>query len=147
MASLAQIEWLKTAHEAAKKAGHKWPECAACEAAVETGWGQHIPHGSNNVLGIKAYRGWTGKTTRAKGTEQAPTGEWSAPEQDSWCVFPTMEDCFREQMKILAETRYQKALAATTPEAYITEECRVWSTGILKGQAVLQVYHAHKADL
>jgi proteasome lid subunit RPN8/RPN11 len=54
-----------------------------------------------------------------------------------------MADCFAEQMKILQEPRYAKAMAAATPEDYILEECKVWSTGLQKGQQVLSIYHLH----
>lgn len=139
-----QIQFLKTAFAAATEAQHKWPAAAAAEAAQETGWGEHTPPNSNNVLGIKAYKGWTGKKVSANGTEQNKDGSWTGPQSDLWCTFPDMSGCFAEQMKILQEPRYAKAMAATTIEDYITEECRVWSTGILKGQAVLSIYHAHK---
>jgi len=138
-----QIDFLKTAKVAAESAGHKWPGAAAAESAQETGWGPHTPPNSNNVLGIKAYRGWTGKKVSANGTEQNPDGNWTGPQKDLWCVFPDLAGCFAEQMKILQEPRYAKAMSASTIEDYIIEECRVWSTGILKGQSVLAIYKAH----
>lgn len=143
MASPEQLAWLASAYEAARSVNHKWPGAAAAESAVETGWGAHIPPKSNNVLGIKAYRGWMGSAVSATGTEQTKAGDWSGPQLDLWCVFPSMAACFAQQMKILQEPRYELAMAATTIEDYITKECRIWSTGILKGQAVLQIYHAH----
>lgn len=125
-------------------AAHKWPGCAAAEAAMETGWGEHIPKNSNNVLGIKAYKGWTGPIVYANGTEQSPNGEWTAEQLDGWCVFASPQECFAEQMKILQEPRYAAAMAATTPENYIMAECRVWSTGILKAEGVLTIWRCHK---
>jgi hypothetical protein len=132
-------------YEAAKAAGHKWPNAAACEAAVETGWGEHMPPNSNNVLGIKRYDGWQGPVVGANGTEQNKDGSWTGPQADQWCVFESPEACFAQQMIILKEPRYAAAMEASTVESYIIEECSIWSTGILKGQAVLQTYNAHKA--
>lgn len=144
MLSPAQISYLKTAFAAATEAQHKWPAAAAAESAQETGWGVHMPPDSNNVLGIKAYKGWAGKKVSADGTEQNTNGTWTGPQADLWCAFACMADCFREQVRILQEPRYALAMSATTIEGYIVEECKVWSTGILKGQSVLAIYHAHK---
>jgi hypothetical protein len=117
---------------------------AACEAAIETGWGQHMPADSNNVLGIKNFRGYTGPVARADGTEQLPGGKWTAPTEDEWGMFKTTEACFVEQLLILREPRYAPAVAASTIEAYIIAECAIWSTGLAKGTSVIQTYHAHK---
>ena len=143
MASPEQLAWLASAYEAARSVNHKWPGACAAEAAAESGWGVHVPPNSNNYLGIKAYKGWMGPAVSANGTEQYADGHWSGPQLDLWCVFPSMAACFAQQMKILQEPRYELAMAATTIEDYIVKECHIWSTGILKGQAVLQIYHAH----
>ena len=144
MASSQQITWLTQMFQAASAANHKWPAAAACEAVIETGWGLHTPPSSNNVLGIKAYRGWTGPVVGASGTEQNPDGTWTGPQSDYWCVFTSPQACFAEQMLILQEPRYASAMAAVTIEMYITLECAVWSTGLTKGQAVLETYNAHR---
>lgn len=144
MATQQQLDFLKQAYEAAKSANHRWPACAAAEACAETGWGQHMPPNSNNVLGIKVYKGWKGPAVGANGTEQSTDGKWSGPQADMWCVFSTIADCFREQVKILQEPRYALAMAATSPQSYIVAESHIWSTGLAKGQTVLSIYNAHK---
>ncbi len=144
MASPAQLLFLTQMFQAAKDAQHKWPAAAACEAVCETGWGAHTPSGSHNVLGIKAYHGWTGPTVGAAGTEQNKDGSWTGPQPDRWCVFDSPASCFRQQMLILQEPRYAAAMEAPSIESYIAAECAIWSTGILKGQQVLQTYNAHK---
>jgi flagellar protein FlgJ len=49
------------------------PETIIAHAALETGWGQHLPVGSSgtshNLFGIKAGRGWTGAAADAVTTE------------------------------------------------------------------------------
>jgi flagellum-specific peptidoglycan hydrolase FlgJ len=147
MVSPQQIAWLKRMYAAAQGAGHKWPAAAACEAAAETGWGAHMPPNSNNVLGIKKFNGWTGPVVGAPGTEQNKDGSWSGRQADLWCVFASPQACFAQQVSILKEPRYAKAMAATTVEDYITEECHVWSTGQAKGQVVTRILHAHAKDL
>jgi hypothetical protein len=102
-----------------------------------------MPPGSNNVLGIKAYRGWLGPTIDSTGTEQAANGTWTGPQDDVWCVFDSPTACFEEQMKILLEPRYAAALEAPTIQSYIISESAVWSTGLSKGMAVLTVYNSH----
>lgn len=139
-----QQQFLLDMYEEAKIANHKWPQAAAAESVVETGWGAHIPANSFNVLGIKAYRGWTGPIVGATGTEQNTDGSWTGPQADQWCVFPTYAACFAEQMLILQEPRYAAAMEAPTVEAYIVAECAIWSTGQQKGQAVLATLNAHR---
>lgn len=139
--------FLMAMYSAATRANHKWPKAAACEAAVETGWGAHIPKGSNNVLGIKAYRGWSGPTVTANGTEQLASGKYTGPQSDLWCVFEDTTACFAEQMLILKEPRYAAAMESPTVEAYIIAECAIWSTGHEKGALVLQIYNQHKDEI
>lgn len=144
MASAEQLQVLQEMFRCAQQAGHKWPAAAACEAMDETAWGKDFPAGSYNVLGIKAYPGWTGPTVTADGTEQNPNGSWTGPQVDRWCKFESFVDCFKEQMLILAEPRYAAAMEAPTIEEYIVAECAIWSTSQQKGQAVLEIYRAHR---
>jgi hypothetical protein len=156
------ITYLQTMYAAAFAAAQAytpWPlgitmqeyaECAACEAAEETGWGKYLPKGSNNELGIMQLGQWAGPSVTADGTEQEPDGVWDPAKPDKWCVFPDAQTCFSEQLKILATAKshggallYAAALAATTPEDYITAECHVWSTGLAKGQQVTIIYENH----
>jgi hypothetical protein len=165
MASPAQLANLKQAYEAALTAAtgkpiflvpppwllkitpEQYAQCAACEAMAETGWGAHVPNGSLNWLGIKAYKGWTGPVVGAAGTEQNPDGTWTGPQSDLWCVFPSLEACFAEQLMILQEPRYAAACEATTPMQYIVAECAVWSTGQQKGATAVQIFNSHAQSL
>jgi flagellum-specific peptidoglycan hydrolase FlgJ len=151
MASPQQLMFLQVAKHAATQAGHRWPGCAAAEAAAETGWGADLPPGSNNFLGIKPPHDWKGKVVYSNGTEQRKDGSWTGPQHDAWCVFPTMADCFAQQMSILQTAKnldgtliYADALAATTPETYIAAECKHWSTSQAKTDTVLTIYHSHQ---
>jgi hypothetical protein len=159
MASPAQLQWLASTYQSALRAAtayspwtlgitpQQYAGCAAAEAAVETGWGAHLPPSSDNVLGIKAYDGWNGPVVGADGTEQARDGSWSGPQLDKWCVFATTDDCFAQQLRILQEARYAGARAAQGPLTYIALECAVWSTGQAKGEIVTQIYQAHASGL
>jgi flagellar protein FlgJ len=49
------------------------PDGLIAQAALETGWGRHVPHGggvsSNNLFGIKAGTTWTGTSVQAATSE------------------------------------------------------------------------------
>ena len=122
---------------------------AVCEATAETGWGQHEPPGSLNVLGIKHMKGdgWTGKVVGADGTEQNPNGSWTGKQPDMWRVYPTYEACFADQCRILQEPRYRVAMASVTAEGYIQAECETWSTSQAKGTVVTGIFVGHGGTL
>lgn len=155
MATSAQLAWLSRIYASALQAATAYapwtlgitPEqyagCAAAEAAAETGWGEHMPAYSENVLGIKAYKGWNGRVVAADGTEQNKDGSWTGPQHDLWCGFNSTDDCFSQQLMILQEPDYRVALQAEMPEDYIIRECAIWSTGLQKGQTVSTIYHSH----
>ncbi|HZU08351.1 MAG TPA: glucosaminidase domain-containing protein, partial [Pseudacidobacterium sp.] len=49
-----QETFLQKAYQAAAAAGHIFPEYAACEAALESGWGlSHLATEANNLFGQK----------------------------------------------------------------------------------------------
>jgi flagellum-specific peptidoglycan hydrolase FlgJ len=135
--------WLASMLPHAKASGHKWPAAAVAEAAVETGWGEHYVHQSNNVLGIKAFGSWKGPKFAAPGTEQNKDGSYTVPASMMWRGYPSFDACFADQMVILHEPRYAAALAASTIQAYILEECAIWSTGQEKGKDVLLTFRSH----
>lgn len=55
-------------YAAAKEAGSKWPECAAAQWALESGWGKHTS-GVNNFFGLKG----SGSTVN---TQEFINGKW-----------------------------------------------------------------------
>jgi hypothetical protein len=129
-----------------------YPGAAAAEAWNETGgWPpKKLPDmpmlgttPSYNCLGIKLFKGWTGRAVSADGTEQLQDGEWTGEQLDSWCVFDSFEACFAQQLIILQEARYAAARAATTIDEYISVESGIWSTDKQKGSDVLATYNAH----
>ncbi len=51
---MIQDEFLSKACAAARSAGHIFPEYAACEAALESGWGMSgLAQKANNLFGQK----------------------------------------------------------------------------------------------
>lgn len=144
-----------------------YPGCAAAEAWCETGGTTQLKlprladgTSSYNCLGIKAGRGYTGKTVTADGTEQLATGAFTDPTPMNWRVYAGFAECFADQLKILHTQRdavspgsgqsglhYQKALDAGTAEEYIATEPWEWSTNQQKSADVLATYRAHIAVL
>ncbi|MFK7955622.1 MAG: flagellar assembly peptidoglycan hydrolase FlgJ [Lysobacterales bacterium] len=64
---------LPAARTAAKALGID-PSVIIAQAALETGWGQHVPQksngaSSNNLFGVKSSSGWRGDTTQHQTTE------------------------------------------------------------------------------
>ena len=137
-------------HQAAKAAGHIFPEAAACEGVVETTWGTSKLYTEDlNVFGMKQHE------HPIYGTVVVPTkeflhGEWmtiNAP----FVKYPDLASCFADRMDTLrrlapAYPHYAAALKATTPEQYLTEVSASWSTGPKRGQDCITVLHLH-ADL
>ncbi len=146
-----QNEFLLKAVAAARAAGHLFPEYAACEAALESGWGlSHLAVEANNLFGQKqAHPPLPNTETMALPTREFLHGAWVAV-QANWVRFPDWASCFRERMALLraladAWPNYAAALRATSGEQFITEVSRTWSTDPQRAGKVLAVYDCHRA--
>jgi flagellum-specific peptidoglycan hydrolase FlgJ len=65
-----------------------------------------------------------------------------------WPIFSNWAECFSERMNTLHRiSRYAPSLAAKTPEEFITLVSEAWATDPHRGEAVLETYKAHLADL
>lgn len=101
------------ARQAAEELGAE-PRALVAQAALETGWGQHVirdgaGESSNNLFGIKAGPGWEGDTVRV------PTLEFreGVPEREmaSFRKYDSLEDGFRDYVRFLEDNpRYREAL-------------------------------------
>lgn len=147
--STPQQEFLLRAAAAARAAGHLYPHFAACEAALESGWGHsQLAVEANNLFGQKqAHPPLSGTETLALPTREFLHGAW-VPVQASWVKFSDWESCFRERMSLLrslarAWPNYRVALAAKTGEQFITAVSRTWSTDPARAGKVLALYDAH----
>jgi flagellum-specific peptidoglycan hydrolase FlgJ len=147
----AQNEFLLKAAAAARAAGHLFPDFAACEAALESGWGlSHLAIEANNLFGQKqAHPPLPGTETLSLPTREFLHGAWVVV-QAAWVKFPSWESCFLERMALLrsladAWPNYRAALAAKTGEQFVTEVSRSWSTDPARAGKVLAVYDDHRA--
>src|SRR5579872_123560 len=98
--NVLQKDWLDRTVEAAKKGGHIFPEMAACEAALESGYGtSQLAVKDNNLFGMKQHQ------HPVYGTERLPTrefenGQWKVIEAE-WVHYPDYDSCFRDRMLTL----------------------------------------------
>ena len=112
------------ARAAAEKIGVS-PAVLVAQAALETGWGKHVPKAadgtsSNNLFGIKSGQGWHGPQV------SVPTVEYrdgiASREHASFRAYPSIAASFDDYAKLISQhPRYQQALAkAGDPAAYLT---------------------------
>jgi flagellum-specific peptidoglycan hydrolase FlgJ len=145
-----QEDFLRKSSDAAKAAGHIFPEYAACEAALESGWGMSQLAGrANNLFGQKqAHPALPGTETISLPTREYLHGAW-ATVQANWIMFSGWQACFEGRMRLLgslshAYPHYAAALAAKSGEAFINEVSQSWSTDPQRAGKVLSIHDAHR---
>jgi flagellum-specific peptidoglycan hydrolase FlgJ len=148
--SLVQQEFLLRAYASASAAGHIFPEIAACEAAIESGWGQsRLALEANNLFGQKqSHPPIAGTTTLTLPTREFLHRQWVTVEAN-WVRFASWHDCFRARMELLqrlsaAYPHYAAALAARTGEEFAAEVSQSWSTDPGRAAKVLAVHAQHQ---
>jgi len=153
MTAILQDSFLRQATTAASAAGHIFPSYAACEAALESNWGQsRLAREANNLFGQKqSAPPVAGTLTVALPTQEFLHGAW-ATVPAHWVCFRTTEDCFRARMALLEQARstysaYDRALRAPTGEQFVEEVSRVWSTDPARAAKVLAIHRQHIASL
>ncbi len=144
-----QEDFLRKAAAAASAAGHLFPEYAACEAALESAWGQSgLATRANNLFGQKQSQPpIDGTGTLPLPTKEFLHGQWVTVAAN-WVLFADWSMCFRARMRLLqAASRkyphYAAALAATTGEEFVSEVSQTWSTDPARASKVLSIYAAH----
>jgi flagellum-specific peptidoglycan hydrolase FlgJ len=140
----SQRNFLTRAAAEADKARHPFPKMAACEAALESGWGNStLAKEGNNLFGTKQH------THAIYGTMDLPTKEYINSEWIStvahWVKYPDWATCFADRLATLnrlASTypHYAAAIDAKDVETYITEVSKTWSTDPNRAEKCLSVY-------
>lgn len=145
-----QEEFLLKAEATARAAGHIWPAYAACEAALESGWGKSsLATKANNLFGQKQ----THPPSHGTGTLTLPTkeflhGAWVTINAE-WMSFADWPACFKARMEVLTRLSkeypgYARALAAPDGITFIREVSNIWSTGPKRALEVLKIYDQHR---
>jgi flagellar protein FlgJ len=102
------------------------PGLLIAQAALETGWGKHLPKNdegkpSLNLFGIKADSRWSGETVRTTTLEFIE----GIPEKltQAFRAYPSIQDSFEDYVNFIrSNPRYQPALEkASEPKAYLEE--------------------------
>lgn len=142
--------FLTQAHDAAKLSGHIFPEMAACEAALESHFGESIlALQDKNLFGMKQHQ------HPVFGTHVLPTkefldGKW-VELNSSWISYPDWESCFLDRMATLKRLgsfypHYAAALKAANGAEFVTEVSRTWSTDPQRSEKVLAIYNEMAGD-
>lgn len=147
MTTPQEKSFLLSAYTGAVAAHHVFPAMAACEAALESGWGtSELAVKANNLFGQKQ------SVHPEYGTLVLPTkefldGKWVTENAD-WVSFPTVADCFTARMATLTRLaptypHYAAALAAKSPEEYVTQVSMSWSTDPQRAQKCIEIFRQH----
>jgi flagellum-specific peptidoglycan hydrolase FlgJ len=148
----AHQAFLRRALAEATKAQHIFPEMAACEAALESHFGESVlAIQDNNLFGMKAHR----HMNPAYGVVNLPTREFENSEwiqtEASWCKYPDWASCFADRittLKRLASVypHYAHALEAGSGVTYVREVSQTWSTDPARADKVLTIYDEIAGD-
>jgi flagellum-specific peptidoglycan hydrolase FlgJ len=144
-----QDDFLLKACEAARTAGHVFPEYAACEAALESAWGMsRLAVEANNLFGQKQSHPPLGESLDLP-TKEYLHGAWVWVPA-AWAKFPDWPGCFAARMALLerlgeAYPAYAAALAAKDGESFVRLVSKRWSTDPDRGMKVLQIHEVHGA--
>lgn len=99
------------------------PRVLVAQAALETGWGQHViqrPDGSSsyNLFGIKTGHAWDGEHVNV------PTVEYrngvAVRETAGFRAYSSLDDSFQDYVRLIqGNPRYRQAAQAADPSAYL----------------------------
>jgi hypothetical protein len=152
MISPLQEDFLRAACDSAGAAGHIFPEYAACEAALESNWGQSaLARRAFNLFGQKASGAAPPESVLLLPTQEFLEGRWVTV-MARWARFPDFAACFGARMALLRRLQsrypaYRRALAAVNGEVFVTEVSRGWSTDPQRAAKVLALHRLHGACL
>lgn len=147
MITPVQLAALRKVYAAALASGVPFPNAQACEVMVETTWlTSELGVADDNLFGMRQHQ------HPVFGTVNLPTneflgGHWVRVNAD-FVKYPSMEACFQDRMATLKNLaphypHYAAALAANTPEEFLTQVSLTWSTGPTRGAQCIAILHAH----
>ncbi len=121
-------QFLLSMRDAAVAAQHIWAEFAACEVALESGWGKsELCIQANNLFGQKA----PAKLPQGQQTISMPTKEYEGGTMINtsadWLKFPSAAACLSARMALLRRLPiYAYALRSKNGEEYVREVSAFW---------------------
>jgi flagellum-specific peptidoglycan hydrolase FlgJ len=145
-----QREFLDRATAEAIKANHPFAQMTACEAALESNWGNsELARDANNLFGMKQH------AHPVFGTMNLPTREFESGEwiqvTAHWVQYPDWRACFCDRLATLerlsnAFPHYAAALRAPDAQTFVTEVSKTWSTDPNRGAKVLSIYQEYLSE-
>lgn len=138
-------QWIFHAATAAIDAEHIYPRMAACEAALESDYGQsELAMKALNFFGMKQHQHPEYGTLNLP-TKEVLDGKW-VPTTAEWVIYPSFKACFQDRMGTLLRLQgmyphYAAALRAGSPELYVAQVSLTWSTDPKRGEKVLAIYN------
>lgn len=143
---IGQSQFLQKALLQAEQSGHIWPKMAAAEAALESNFGRsQLAIQASNLFGMKLHQ----KQGNSGDYISIPSREFIGHQwvtlDTKWCKYADWQECFEDRMftlRRLAPTfpNYAAALVADTPEQYIVDVSKSWSTDPERAAKVLVYY-------
>ena len=142
--------WIEDIASQAAVGGHIFPQMAASEAALESGFGESkLAREANNLFGMKQH------IHPIFGTLSLPTKEFLNDQWEvvdaNWVEYPTIAACFADRMSTLERLKdvyphYGMALAATDEYIYIEEVSKSWATDPERAKHVTDIYREYFAE-
>lgn len=140
-----QKAFLQKACAEAIKAGHPFARMAACEAALESNYGNSVlAADGNNLFGMKQH------CHAVYGTMSLPTREFLntawVTVSANWVRYPDWASCFADRLATLqrlanAFPHYSAALHATDPITYVQQVSQTWSTDPQRAAKVISIFN------
>ena len=142
---MQKVDFFAKAVPAAIASGHPWPLYAACEAALESAWGEsELCKVANNLFGQKQ-----GCSTENLDVVQIETREVlngkGCTVAATWPKFPDWTYSFRARLALLQRlpSLYGPAFGAPTGEDFIRLVSQHWSTDPHRADGVLATYRCN----
>lgn len=125
------------------------PRVLVAQAALESGWGQHVMqhgngHSSNNLFGIKADARWDGEQVRAK-TMEFRNGVLQR-EQAAFRAYASPAESMADYADFISSNpRYQDAIGSGNPQRYAQELQRAgYATDPAYAQKIINIFNSEK---
>lgn len=97
------------------------------QAVLESGWGKSDLARYRNLFGVKAGKGWQGKTVVLP-TREYRNGRW-VTEEAVWRVYPSYEAAFLDHATVFYNGCYEEALAwRKHPRGFLERMAPVYAT-------------------
>lgn len=151
----SQKAWLDQISKAAENAGVKFPTMQACEAALESGYGNSgLAKRANNLFGTKQHSTPIYETLTIP-TKEFLKGTWVTVDAN-WVKYPDLTASFKDRTDTLTRLsaaknndgtlkypHYAAALAAADAKVFVREVSQTWSTDPQRAEKVISIFEAY----